>query len=120
IGWGINEQGELDLAEPLKLIGELKERGVNLINITAGSPYINPHINRPADGESKKYTPPEPPLVGVERLIKLAKEVQSSITDLIVVGTGLSWLREFFPYVASGMVEKGYAKIIGLGRMAFA
>ncbi len=92
IGWGgINEQGELDLTEPLKLIGELKERGVNLINITAGSPYINPHINRPADGgESKKYTPPEPPLVGVERLIKLAKEVQSSITDLIVVGTGLS------------------------------
>jgi len=120
IGWGINEQGELDLTEPLKLISELQDTGVKLINITAGSPYINPHINRPADGEAKKYTPPEPPLIGVERLIKLSKEIQNNFTDLIVVGTGFSWFREYVTYVASGMVEKGYAKIIGLGRMAFA
>lgn len=120
IGWGINEQGELDLTEPLKLISELQDTGVKLINITAGSPYINPHINRPADGEAKKCTPPEPPLIGVERLIKLSKEIQNNFTDLIVVGTGFSWFREYVTYVASGMVEKGYAKIIGLGRMAFA
>jgi len=120
VGWGVNEQGELDLAEPLKLIRELKDRKVKIINVTAGSPYINPHINRPADGEPKKYAPPEPPLLGVERLIKLTKEVQSNFEDLVVVGTGLSWFREYVPYVASGMVEKGYAKIIGLGRMAFA
>jgi len=120
ISWGVNEKGELDLSEPLKLIGELRDMGVKLINVTAGSPYINAYISRPADGEARKYTPPEYPLLGVERLIKLSREVQENFKDIIVVATGLSWLRQFAPYVASGMVEKGYAKIIGFGRMAFA
>ncbi|WP_425440366.1 NADH:flavin oxidoreductase [Petrotoga mexicana] len=120
ISWGTNKKGEVDLSEPLKLIEELREKGVKLINVTAGSPYINPHINRPADGEEKKYTPPEHPLIGVERLIKFSKNVQEKFRDIIVVGTGLSWFRHFVPFVAAGMVEKGYCKIVGLGRMAFA
>ncbi|WP_409376119.1 NADH:flavin oxidoreductase [Candidatus Sordicultor fermentans] len=120
IGWGVNEKGEVDLSEPLKLVGELRDMGVRLINVTAGSPYINAYISRPADGEARKYTPPEYPLLGVERLIKLSREVQENFKDITVVATGLSWLREFAPYVASGMVEKGYAKIAGFGRMAFA
>ncbi len=53
-------------------------------------------------------------------MIKLSREVQENFKDITVVATGLSWLREFAPYVASGMVEKGYAKIAGFGRMAFA
>jgi len=120
IGWGVNEKGEVDLSEPLKLVGELRDMGVRLINVTAGSPYINAYISRPADGEARKYTPPEYPLLGAERLIKLSREVQENFKDITVVATGLSWLREFAPYVASGMVEKGYAKIAGFGRMAFA
>ncbi len=120
IGWGVNEKGEVDLSEPLKLVGELRDMGVRLINVTAGSPYINAYITRPADGEVRKYIPPEHPLLGVERLIKLSRAVQENFKDITVVATGLSWLREFAPYVASGMVEKGYAKIAGFGRMAFA
>lgn len=120
ISWGTNEKNEIDLSEPFKLIDELKNKNVKLINITAGSPYINAHVNRPADGEPKKCTPPEHPLIGVGRLIKFAKMVQERFNDIIVIGTGLSWFRQFFPYVAAGMVEKGYSKVIGLGRMAFA
>ncbi len=56
IGWGVNEKGEVDLSEPLKLVGELRDMGVRLINVTAGSPYINAYITRPADGEARKYT----------------------------------------------------------------
>ena len=120
ISWGTNEKNEIDLSEPFKLIDELKNKNVKLINITAGSPYINAHVNRPADGEPKKCTPPEHPLIGVGRLIKFAKMVQERFNDIIVIGTGLSWFRQFVPYVAAGMVEKGYSKVIGLGRMAFA
>ncbi len=61
IGWGVNEKGEVDLSEPLKLVGELRDMGVRLINVTAGSPYINAYISRPADGEARKYAPPEYP-----------------------------------------------------------
>ncbi len=35
IGWGVNEKGEVDLSEPLKLVGELRYMGVILIIVTA-------------------------------------------------------------------------------------
>ena len=41
---------------------------VKLLNLSAGSPYYNPHIQRPAMfPPSDGYQPPEDPLVGVER-----------------------------------------------------
>lgn len=41
-------------------------------------------------------------------------------SDIAVVGTGYSWPREFAPFIAAGVLEKGLAKIIGFGRQSFA
>jgi len=38
----------IDLSEPSKFMDLLKELGINLVCTTAGSPYYNPHIQRPA------------------------------------------------------------------------
>ena len=62
---------EYDLEEPLRLLGRLRDLGVATVNLTCGSPYYNPHIQRPAlFPPSDGYLPPEDPLVGVVRQIK--------------------------------------------------
>jgi len=38
----------LDLDEPIALVRGLTDRGVRMINVTAGSPYYSPHVQRPA------------------------------------------------------------------------
>lgn len=119
-GFGVTEAvpAKPDLTEAKKLIGILMEKDLTLIDMTMGSPYFNPHINRPYNKGG--YIPPEPPLRGVERLIGASKEIQSAFPALTLIGTGYSYLREFAPYVAAGALRDGDATLIGFGRMAFA
>lgn len=112
------DESKPDLAEPLELVGRLRATGVRLVNVTMGSPYINPHVNRPYVHGG--YEPPEHPLVGVARLIAGAAAVQRAHPDVAVVGTGYSWLRHLAPQVAAGAIASGGARFAGFGRLAFA
>ncbi len=107
-----------DFTETKKLLEILTSKGLSLVNMTMGSPYFNPHVNRPYNRGA--YVPPEHPLIGLERLITASKEIQTAFPDLTVIGTGYSYLREFAPYVAAGALKDGSASMIGFGRMAFA
>jgi 2,4-dienoyl-CoA reductase-like NADH-dependent reductase (Old Yellow Enzyme family) len=107
-----------DLTETKKLLEILTSKGLSLVDMTMGSPYFNPHVNRPYNRGS--YMPPEHPLVGLERLISGTREIQKTFPDLTVIGTGYSYLREFAPYVAAGALHEKAASMIGFGRMAFA
>ncbi|HIV19502.1 MAG TPA: flavin oxidoreductase/NADH oxidase [Candidatus Merdivicinus intestinigallinarum] len=120
-GFGVNEKDGLtpDLTEPKKLVRILhQELGVDLLDITIGNPYVNPHVNRPADFQP--YDLPESPLVGVARMLDCTRSIQEAYPDLIVIGSGLSYLRQFAPRMAAGAVREGYFQIAGFGRMAFA
>lgn len=119
-GWGTDREDYLkaDLMEPKRLISLLYERGVRLINLTMGTPYYNPHVNRPYDKGG--YMPPEHQLEGVERLINGIGEIQRTFPGLAVVGTGYSWLRQFSANLGAGVLENGLATIIGFGRESFA
>lgn len=122
-GWGMSASDPTmpDLDEPKRLVRELSTMGMPLINITMGNPYFRPHVNRPYDRpvEGGAY-PDEHPLVSVERLTGLTRELQQSVPEIAVIGSGFSWLRELWPYVASGMIRDGGMRIVGLGRQAFA
>lgn len=125
-GWGVAERsasGEYlptpDMTEPLQLIGQLVELGVSCVSVTAGNPYFSPFINRPADS-SAKAQPPEHPLCGVARLAGLTGQVQKAFPKFCVLGAGLTWLRQFFPQAAAGLIADGWASLAGLGRQAFA
>lgn len=119
-GWGVKEEDYTipDLKEPIELIGKLVQKNVRLINITAGNPYYNPHVNRPYD--TGAYVPSEHPLEAVARLLYCAREVQRHFPDLAVVSTGFSWLREFAANAGAGGIEQNWFKIAGFGRQAFA
>ena len=112
---------EPDLTEPRRFLGLLRDCGVKLVNLTGGSPYYNPHIQRPAQfPPSDGYLPPEDPLRGVARLLGATRDLRPAAAGLIVVGTGYSYLQEYLPHVASGAVAAGWTDIVGLGRMALA
>jgi 2,4-dienoyl-CoA reductase-like NADH-dependent reductase (Old Yellow Enzyme family) len=118
-GFGVRHDGSLDVepSEALRLVGILhKELHMQLINISAGNPYVNPHVNRPYD--SGGYLPDENPLMGVARIVGNAREVQQAYPDLRVICSGLSYLRQFAPNLAAGAVEQGYATFAGFGRLS--
>lgn len=119
-GFGVdkNDYMKPDLEEPLRLVGELYSDGLRIINFTMGTPYHNPHVNRPYN--SGGYTPPEHPIVGVDRLIKYAGIFQKTYPDITFVGTGYSYLGSAAPYAAAGAVENGLISAVGFGRMSIA
>src|SRR6202008_732387 len=65
----------------------LESLGVRWICVTAGSPYYNPHVQRPAmfpplDG----YEPPEDPLRGVWRQIEATAHLKRAFPNLVFLG----------------------------------
>ena len=111
----------IDLTEPNRFLDVLAELGIKLVCITAGSPYYTPHLQRPAlFPPSDGYLPPEDPLCGVARQIQVTAELKRHRPDLVVVGTGYSYLQEWLPNVAQHAVHTGMVDSVGLGRMVLA
>ena len=107
-----------DLSEPELFLSLLEELGIQLVNITAGSPYYNPHIQRPAlYPPSDGYLPPEDPLVGVARQMEATHRLKQRFPNLLMVGSGYSYLQDFLPNVAQAAVREGWVDFVGLGRM---
>jgi len=108
-----------DLSEPKRFLALLRELDIGLVCITAGSPYYNFHIQRPAIfPPSDGYLLPEDPLVGVARQIQVTAELKAAFPDLTMVGSGYSYLQDWLPNVAQAVIKRGMADFIGLGRMA--
>ena len=119
-GFGVNplDPTDSDLNEPERFLSLLEELGVLLVNITAGSPYYNPHIQRPAlYPPSDGYLPPEDPLVGVARQMKVTRHLKRRFPRLLMVGSGYTYLQDFLPHVAQAAVREGWVDFVGLGRM---
>jgi 2,4-dienoyl-CoA reductase-like NADH-dependent reductase (Old Yellow Enzyme family) len=108
-----------DLTEPKAFLDLLTSLGIRLVCIAVGSPYYNPHIQRPAlFPPSDGYLPPEDPLVGVARQIAIAAELKRHAPHLVLVGSGYSYLQEWLPHVGQAVVRAGAVDCIGLGRLA--
>jgi NADPH2 dehydrogenase len=122
-GFGVNpaNPSETDLTETYQVVSLLEDLGIRLVNITGGSPYYNPHIQRPAMfPPSDGYLPPEDPLVGVARQMDITRGLKQRFPNLIFVGSAYSYLQEFLPYVAQAAVREGWTDFVGLGRMVLA
>jgi 2,4-dienoyl-CoA reductase-like NADH-dependent reductase (Old Yellow Enzyme family) len=121
-GFGVlQDDAELEaaLTEARAVVRALKELGVRMICVTAGSPYYNPHVQRPAmfpplDG----YEPPEDPLRGVWRHIQATALLKRDCPDVAFVGSAYSYLQEWLPHVAQHNVRNALCDLVGLGRIA--
>ena len=122
-GFGVNrlDPTQSDLNEPERFLSLLEELGIQLVNITVGSPYYNPHIQRPAlYPPSDGYLPPEDPVVGVARQMAATRHFKRRFPNLLVVGSGYTYLQDFLPHVAQAAVREGWVDFVGLGRMVLA
>jgi 2,4-dienoyl-CoA reductase-like NADH-dependent reductase (Old Yellow Enzyme family) len=109
---------KIDLSETLRFIELARTMGVKMVNLTAGSPYYNPHITRPAYfPPSDGYSLPEDPLIGVARQINVVADLKSLAQDIALVGSGYTYLQEWLPHVAQYTVRNGMTDFVGVGRM---
>jgi NADPH2 dehydrogenase len=113
---------EYDLADTHQFLNLCAQLGVKIVNLSAGSPYYNPHIQRPAAyPPSDGYQAPEDPLVGVARQLNVVRQLKKRVPEnLVLVGTAYSYLQEYLPHVAQYVVCHGWTDMIGLGRMTLA
>jgi NADPH2 dehydrogenase len=119
-GFGVDPScpAKMDLRETAQFLSLLQQLGIRLVNLTGGSPYYNPHIQRPAlYPPSDGYSPPEDPIVGVARHMKMTRELKQQFPDLLFVGSAYTYLQEFLPAVAQAAVREGWVDMVGLGRM---
>ena len=117
--FGGDSSGEgIDLREAYQFLDLLAELDIELVCVTGGSPYYNPHIQRPAAfPPSDGYLPPEDPLVGVARQIDVTAQLKAYRSDLLIVGSCYSYLQDWLPNVGQYNVRNNKTDFVGLGRM---
>jgi 2,4-dienoyl-CoA reductase-like NADH-dependent reductase (Old Yellow Enzyme family) len=112
---------KVNLNETFQFFDLLNELKIKLVCVSAGSPYYNPHIQRPAlFPPSDGYEPPEDPLAGVARLLEAGAELKARYPQMCVVGTGYTYLQDWLPNVGQYYVRAGKVDFVGLGRMVLA
>ena len=119
-GWGVKNDGSLDFdpTEPVWLLKQLRDLGVELLNITMGNPYFNPHVNRPfAKGG---YVHEEHPLCGVARMLNGTAILKENVPEIKLICSALSYLGVAAPNVAAAYIKNGSFDIAGFGRTIFA
>ena len=120
-GFGVNpdDPTQYDLRETFQFVDLCSELGVKCLNISAGSPYYNPHMQRPASyPPSDGYQPAHDPLVDVDRQIQVVRQLRNHAPDhMVLIGTAYSYLQEYLPHVAQHNIREEWTDMVGLGRV---
>lgn len=113
-GFGADESGNIDLSETKQVISVLENKGIELINITLGNPYLIPSINRPFVGGT------EDGMIGVKRVVDLTEDLQKTFPNIKFVMSALTYLGENAVDTAEECIRDGKCALVGFGRMSFA
>lgn len=113
-GYGVDENNNIDLTETKLIIKALYEKGIRLINLTLGNPYLIPHINRPC------INAPEDGTIGVKRIYDVTKELKKEFEDVCFIASGLTYPAENAMEYAEKIITEGVADFAGFGRLTFA
>jgi 2,4-dienoyl-CoA reductase-like NADH-dependent reductase (Old Yellow Enzyme family) len=118
-GWGMKEDGSMkeDFTEPLKLGRILLDKGVKLMNLSLGRNQVH-HIQSPSDHPN--LFPHDHQLTSVEYFQRMAAVFKKSFPEAVIITGNFAWLKQYFPYVAAGGIEKGKFDIAGVAKTALA
>lgn len=112
---------EYDLTEPIRLLHHMKALGVDVVNITLGNPHYMPALTRPYDGKVPgSRDSPEHPMESVNRHFEVVERLKRNVPQMVFVGSGYSWLRQYSIYAASHNIRTNRTDIVGWGRLALA
>lgn len=115
-GYGIAEkEGRLtaDLNETIQVCKMLRDRGVQLINISASSPSEHLFGAEPTDAFYQKY-------VSGADLLTAARLLKQEVPEVAFMCTGLSAFKELGAEIGAGGIKDGWFDIAGFGRQALA
>ena len=119
-GFGVDQEDPRrpSFEEPVRFLQLVRDLQIPCVNLTVGSPYYNPHLQRPAAyPPSDGYQPPEDPLLGVAFQLDATRRCKAAVPELVFVGSGYSYLQEWLPHVAQHEVRSGHVDVVGIGRM---
>jgi len=119
-GFGVNQSDptQIDITETFQFVELCAQLGVKILNTSAGSPYYTPHLQRPAAyPPSDGYQPAHDPLIDVERQVQVVRQLRAKAPkEMVIVGSGLSYLQEYLPHVSQYLLRHGWADMVGIGR----
>ncbi len=113
-GYGVDENNSIDLTETKLIVKSLYKKGIRLINLTLGNPYLIPHINRPC------MNAPEDGEIGMKRIYDVTKELKDEFPDIYFVASGLTYPGENAMKYAEKLINEGISDFAGFGRLTFA
>lgn len=113
-GFGVDENNNIDLSETKEIIKVLRDKGIKLINLTLGNPYLIPHINRPC------INAPEDGETGLKRIYDVTKELNNEFEDVYFIASGLTYPGADAVEYAEKIIADGVADFAGFGRLTFA
>ncbi len=113
-GYGVDEKDNIDLTETKLIIKSLYDKGIRLINLTLGNPYLIPYINRPC------LNAPEEGKEGLKRIYDVTKELNDSFPGIHFIASGLTFPGEKTMEYAEKIIDDGVASLAGFGRLTFA
>jgi 2,4-dienoyl-CoA reductase (NADPH2) len=109
-----------DPSESVRLLNEMKALGVDFVNASLGNPYYTQFLTRPFDAKMPgQRDPPEHPMISVGRHFEIVEALKREVKDMVFVGSGYSWLRQYGINAAAYNVESGRTDMAGWGRLAF-
>jgi len=113
-GYGVDENNSIDLSETKIIMEKLEEKGMEIIDITLGNPYLIPHINRPC------INSPEDGNIGLKRIYDITKELKAAFPNVKIVSSGLTYPGEKAMEYAEKLINENVCDFAGFGRMTFA
>lgn len=115
-GFGVdkNDVTKPDYTEPLRLLRDLEKMGLSIVNVTMGTPYYNPYLNKPHRSEILDGN------VAAQLLHSGAAYIKQQCPELAVVSTGSSYLNGSSFKAGNEMLAAGKTDFVGYGRQAIA
>ena len=116
--FGADDTGTgIDLTETHRFLDLCEELGIPMVCLTAGSPYYNPHAQRPAYfPPSDGYAPPRDPLIDAAVMVDATARLTRAHPNVAVIGSGYSYFQQWLGHVAQHQVRTGAITSVGIGR----
>ena len=97
----------------------LEQLGIQLVNVTAGSPYYNPHFQRPAHLPALRRLPAAGRPARRRRAARSTSsaELKAAFPKLVSSAPATPTSRSSSPHVAQAAVREGVVDFVGIGRM---
>ena len=118
-GAHVSDFRKYDLSAPIEVVKRLVESGLQMLNVTSSSPCLVGEL-RGGRAIADFDHGDERPLMTIARQMTLVRTLRDHFPGVPMIGSGLSWLRQFLPHFAAGALRSGWMDFAGLGRSALA